>query len=58
MGIGAPELIIILVIVLLLFGVTRLPLLGRSLGQAFGELRRGLAEGKEDEPEETKKPGV
>ena len=33
-GIGAPELIIVLVIVVLLFGSTKLPKLAKSLGQA------------------------
>ena len=40
-GLGAPELIIILVIVLLLFGTTRLPKLARSLGEASREFRKG-----------------
>ena len=34
MNLGAPELLIILAVVLLLFGSTRLPSLARSLGQA------------------------
>ena len=44
-GIGAPELIIILVIVLVLFGPKRLPELGKSLGKTMKAIREG-AEGK------------
>ena len=39
-AIGAPELIIALVLVLLLFGSTQLPKLARSLGQAKRELKQ------------------
>ncbi|MEY2567726.1 MAG: sec-independent protein translocase protein TatA [Actinomycetota bacterium] len=48
-GLGAPELIIILVVVLLLFGSTRLPKLARSLGQASKEFKDGIAEGARDD---------
>ncbi|MER3453458.1 MAG: twin-arginine translocase TatA/TatE family subunit [Acidimicrobiia bacterium] len=48
-GIGAPELLIILVVVLLLFGSTRLPKLARSLGQASREFKEGVKEGAKDE---------
>ena len=41
-GIGAPELIIILVIVLVLFGPKRLPELGKSLGKTMKSMRDGL----------------
>ena len=58
MNLGAPELLIILAVVLLLFGSTRLPKLARSLGQASKEFKEGdkdaAAEGKgkpETEPE-------
>ena len=44
MGLGLPELLILLVVVLLLFGATRLPALGRSIGQAGKELRTGFRE--------------
>ena len=50
-SIGAPELIIILIVVLLLFGSTRLPKLARSLGQASKEFKEGVKEGSKDEPE-------
>ena len=42
MDIGAPELLIILVIVLLFFGVGRLEKLGRELGRGIREFRRSL----------------
>jgi sec-independent protein translocase protein TatA len=44
MGIGAPELIIILLVVLLLFGSTKLPKLAKSLGEASKEFKKGVAE--------------
>ena len=42
MNLGPTELIIILVIVLVLFGSTRLPKLARSLGQASREFKEGI----------------
>lgn len=41
MGFGAPAILIILAVVLLLFGSTRLPALAGSLGQASGEFEAG-----------------
>jgi sec-independent protein translocase protein TatA len=43
---GGQELIIILVIVLLLFGGTKIPELLRGVGKGVGELQKGLEEGK------------
>ena len=43
--IGLPELIIILVILLLLFGSTKLPKLARSIGESAGELKKGFNNG-------------
>ena len=45
--IGWQELLIIFVILLLLFGATRLPALSKSLGQSIRGFRQAL---KEDEP--------
>ena len=57
MGLGAPELLIILVVVLLLFGSTRLPKLARSLGQASKEFKQGVNEGgRDDEAPKTDAP--
>ena len=47
-GIGAPELIIFLLVILLLFGSTKLPKLAKSLGEAQKEFKKGVAEA--DEP--------
>lgn len=41
-GLGTPELIIILVILLLLFGASKLPKLARSIGTAGRELKDGF----------------
>ena len=49
MDIGPPELLIILVIVLLLFGGAKLPALARSLGQAKKEFQQGLKDGESDD---------
>ena len=53
MNLGAPELLIILVIVLLVFGGTKLPKLARSLGQAQNEFKKGVEEGDADAAEST-----
>lgn len=42
--IGMPELVIILVIALIIFGPRKLPELGRSLGRSIGEFRRASNE--------------
>lgn len=49
MSLGPTELIVLLLIVLLLFGATRLPKLARSMGQASKEFKDGLKTGA-DEP--------
>ena len=49
MNLGTPELLVILVIVLLVFGGARLPKLARSLGQAQKEFKEGLTEADEEE---------
>ncbi len=51
MNLGPMELIIILLIVLLIFGGTKLPKLARSMGQAQKEFKKGLAEGHQDDDE-------
>jgi sec-independent protein translocase protein TatA len=45
--IGWPELLIILVIVLLVFGVGRVTKLGSEMGKGIQAFRKGLREGQE-----------
>lgn len=53
-GLGAPELIIILVIILVIFGGSQLPKLARSIGTSAKELREGLkGDGKKTGPNKT-----
>ena len=50
MNLGAPELLILLLIVLLVFGGAKLPKLARSLGEAQREFKKGHDESAEDTP--------
>jgi len=47
-GIGMPELIIILILALIIFGPKRLPEIGKSLGRAIKEFRKTSQELKEE----------
>ena len=62
LGMGVPELLIILVVVLLIFGPKNLPKLGSAIGKSVKSLRDGMSsdEGKPeielDEDEEVEVP--
>ena len=49
---GIPELLIILVIVVLLFGPGRIGKIAGELGKGIRSFREGIGGGKKDEPEE------
>lgn len=51
-GVGPQELIVILAIIMLLFGASKVPELARSLGKAKGEFKKGIDEGEEEETKE------
>jgi sec-independent protein translocase protein TatA len=52
--IGPLELVIVLVIVLLIFGVGRLGRLGKDLGEGIREFRRGIAGDDEEKAEQAR----
>ncbi len=47
-NIGGPEILIVLVVVLLLFGAKKLPGLARSVGASAKEFKKGVDEGADD----------
>ena len=55
-GLGVPELMVILVIALVIFGPSKLPQIGSGLGKAIRDFKKGVTGGDDDEVEkETKK---
>jgi len=48
-GLGTPELIVIAVVIVLLFGATRLPQLAKALGQSKRAFKEGLDEGEKEQ---------
>ncbi len=55
-NIGPWQLLIVVAVIALLFGGSKIPELARSLGKAKGEFKNGLAEGEKEEAE--KKPAM
>ncbi len=47
-SLGFPELLVILVIVILVFGTSRIPELGRGMGEGIRNFKKALKEGEED----------
>ena len=59
MPIGIPELVIVLVILLVIFGPKRLPGLGRSLGSGMREFKDSISGGgKSDEDDDDERPAL
>ncbi|MFH1877254.1 MAG: twin-arginine translocase TatA/TatE family subunit [Candidatus Omnitrophota bacterium] len=54
-GLGLPEILLILVIALLIFGAARLPEIGRALGKALSEFKKGTQEFTEDKENKSEK---
>ncbi len=54
--IGFQELLLIFLIVLVIFGASKLPQLGRGLGEGIRNFRKGVR-GGDEEPGEPRKPG-
>ena len=54
-GLGFPEMVVILIIALVIFGPNRLPALGEGLGKAIRGFKEGLKDSPADQPR-LKKP--
>jgi sec-independent protein translocase protein TatA len=54
-GIGIPELLVILVIVLIIFGANKLPQIGEGLGKGIRNFKKGVKD-KEEIGTTSKKP--
>lgn len=52
---GWPELLLIVVAILILFGPTRLPDVARSIGKSIKAFKEGFKEGFDEEPKEPPK---
>lgn len=52
---GPLEILLILGVVMLLFGASRLPSIGNSLGRSFREFKKGITGGAEEEAPPRKK---
>ena len=55
LGMGVPELLIILAVALLIFGPKNLPKLGASLGKTVKNIRDGMSDSDKDGKKDTKK---
>lgn len=49
-GLGIPELMIIFLIIIVLFGASRLPMIGRGIGEGIRNFKKGMR--TDDEPEQ------
>ena len=49
-GLGVQELVLIFLIILVLFGASRLPQLGRGLGEGISNFKRGLKKDESGQP--------
>lgn len=56
-GLGFQEILLILLIALLLFGAKKLPDIGRSLGKAINEFKKGMSGDEEKKEDKGNKDG-
>ena len=57
-GLGVPELLLLIVLALIIFGPGKLPEVGRSVGKAIGEFRRASSEVHRETADRTEDAGL
>jgi len=55
-GLGMPELLVILVIIVFIFGTSRIASLGKGLGEGIRNFKKGIKDEDEDESESGDQP--
>jgi sec-independent protein translocase protein TatA len=55
-GLGMPELLVILVILILIFGTSRIASLGKGLGEGIRNFKKGLKDEDEGSGDQPKAP--
>ena len=55
-SLGVPELLLILLIVIIIFGANKLPQLGRGLGEGMRNFRESIKSGSEEPPKDKSAP--
>ncbi len=55
-GLGSQELFIVLLIVLVVFGASKLPKLGKGVGESIRNFKKEMRKGKEEDAEEEESP--
>ena len=55
-SLGVPELLLILLIVIIIFGANKLPQLGRGLGEGMRNFRESIKTGGEEPPKDKPAP--
>ncbi len=58
MRLGWPEILLIVLLILVLFGAKRLPELARSVGKSFTELKKGIKDATDELKKDDEKPKV
>jgi sec-independent protein translocase protein TatA len=53
-GLGMPELLVILVIIVLIFGTSRIASLGKGLGEGIRNFKKGIREDEDESGDEPK----
>ena len=56
-SLGVPELAIIFLIIIVLFGASKIPQIGKGLGEGIRNFKKGIKDGEEDQTQIPEKTG-